>query len=68
MSKKNNNADMTMSVVSICCLLVALVALIPVGNWLYIALVCLVMLVQIGIMSARIFSLKRKNSGDHDNK
>ncbi|MDD6373253.1 MAG: hypothetical protein PUF97_01990 [Bifidobacteriaceae bacterium] len=50
----SESTDIAMGVVNICVLLGALVAVFSAENWAYTALVCVLMLIQVGVLGFRI--------------
>lgn len=51
---------------NICCLLVVDVSLVPTGKWPLMALICLVMLVEVGVMGYRIARDRENDRRDDD--
>ena len=46
----------------------ALVAVMPVDNWVYMALICVLMLVQLGVMGFHIAQRRAKDDGKDSGK
>ncbi|WP_144441821.1 DUF2207 domain-containing protein [Pseudoscardovia suis] len=65
-TRAEGTSDVVLALINVCVLLVALIVVIPVGNWGYMALICLLMAIQVGVMAARIAGKRRKDDGKED--
>ena len=64
--QKEHKTDTAISLLNICCLLVVDVSLVPTGKWPLMALICLIMLVEVGVMGYRIARDRENDRRDDD--